>query len=64
MKHDGLIYRMFQSPQIANGKPYKQLVVPSNMRNQVMKLAHNTIFAGYQGIRKTKQKYSWILLAL
>lgn len=63
MKHDGLIYRMFQSPQIANGKLYKQLVVPSNMRNQVMKLAHDTIFAGHQGIRKAKQKYSWILLA-
>ena len=55
-RHDGLIYRMFQSPHIASGKLYKQLVVPTNLRNQVMKLAHDTIFAGHQGIRKSKAK--------
>ena len=41
-RHDGLMYRMFQSPNIASGKLYKQPVVPSNLRNQFMKLAQDT----------------------
>ena len=55
-KHAGLIYRMFQSPRVADGKVHKQLLVPTSMRDHVLRLAHDSIFGGHQGIRKTKAK--------
>ena len=55
-KHAGLIYRMFQSPHVADGKVHKQLLVPSSMREHVLRLAHDSIFGGHQGISKTKAK--------
>ena len=53
-RHAGLIYRMFHSPHVADGKVHKQLLVPSNLRDHVLRLAHDSIFGGHQGIRKTK----------
>lgn len=55
-KHAGLIYRMFQSPRVADGKVHRQLLVPSSIRDHVLRLAHDSIFGGHQGIRKTKAK--------
>ncbi|PIK52140.1 hypothetical protein BSL78_10987 [Apostichopus japonicus] len=39
-----------------NDKPSDQLVVPEKFRNQVMKLAHDSIMAGHLGIAKTTDK--------
>ena len=55
-KHAGLIYRMFQSPRVADSKVHRQLLVPSSIRDHVLRLAHDSIFGGHQGIRKTKAK--------
>lgn len=55
-KEKGIIYRYFSSPKVDNGKLFKLLVVPSNLRDQVMKLAHDSILGGHLGVRKTISK--------
>ena len=55
-QHNGLIYRIFQSPKVNNGQRCEQLVVPLKFRQHVLYLAHDSILAGHQGVRKTKVK--------
>ena len=55
-QHNGLIYRIFQSPKVNNGQRCEQLVVPLKFRQHVLHLAHDSILAGHQGVRKTKVK--------
>ena len=47
---------MFQSHRVADGKLHRQLLVPPSIRDHVLRLAHDSIFGGHQGIRKTKAK--------
>ena len=52
----GLLYRMFQSPKVNDNKVIKQLVVPKQYRDTVMKLAHDFIMSGHLGIEKTTDR--------
>ena len=53
---DGIIYREFQSPTVEYGECIRQVVVPKQFRDQVMKLAHESILGGHQGPKKTADK--------
>ena len=53
-----LLYRVFSSPEIDQGKVTVQLVIPQKFRQKVMHLAHDSVMAGHLGSRKT---YSRIL---
>ncbi len=52
----GILYRQFQAPNVEHGDVIRQVVVPHDFRNQVMKLAHEAVFGGHQGSSKTKDK--------
>ena len=52
----GLLYRMFQSPKVSDNKLFKQLVVPKQYRDTVLKLAHDCIMSGHLGIKKTTDR--------
>ena len=53
---DGILYREFQSPVVEYGECIQQVVVPKQYRDQVMKLAHESILGGHQGPKKTADK--------
>ena len=53
---NGMLYRTFQSPNVEHGNTYHQVVVPGQFRKQVMHLAHETLFGGHQGAKKTSDK--------
>ncbi|MEW8548415.1 MAG: hypothetical protein AB2693_33340, partial [Candidatus Thiodiazotropha sp.] len=55
-KHNNLIYRLFQSPGTENNKLFKQLLVPTKLRDQVLRLAHDSVLAGHLGSKKTKER--------
>ena len=55
-QHNGLIYRIFQSPKVNIGQRCGKLVVPLKFRQHVLHLAHDSILAGHQEVRKTKVK--------
>ena len=46
----GLLYRHYQTEQ---GCEVKQLVVPNNLRQRVLNLAHESIMSGHLGVKKT-----------
>ena len=48
---NGLLYRVFK--RSADENEVKQLMVPEIYRSKVLKLGHETIFAGHLGIKKT-----------
>ena len=48
----GLYYREFKKGDTV-GRVYSQLVIPSKLRVEVLKIAHDGIMAGHLGIRKT-----------
>lgn len=50
-KSRGLVYKVAKSR--ANDKVSKQMVVPTKLRKQVMAVAHESVFAGHLGIKKT-----------
>ncbi|XP_078000810.1 uncharacterized protein LOC144453400 [Glandiceps talaboti] len=52
----GLIYREFQSPNIDHGRVFTQLVVPLKFRQNVLRLAHESIVGGHLGSKKTRDK--------
>ena len=52
----GILYREFQSPTFQFGEKLQQVVVPRQYRDQVIKLAHESILGGHQGIQKTTDK--------
>ncbi|XP_062602901.1 uncharacterized protein LOC134264647 [Saccostrea cucullata] len=51
-----LLYREFSSPRVSNGKVFRQLIIPKQYRDMVMKLAHESIMAGHLGVRKTTDR--------
>ena len=50
---DRVLCRVFKHPHVNNGKPVRQVVVPEQLRKQVMELAHDSIMGGHLGIWKT-----------
>ena len=42
-----LLYRVFQSQEIENGKVFRQLIVPAGYRETVLKLAHESVMGGH-----------------
>ena len=50
---DRVLCRVFKHSHVKNGKPVLQVMVPEQLRRQVMKLAHDSIMGGHLGIRKT-----------
>ncbi|XP_033728194.1 uncharacterized protein LOC117317492 [Pecten maximus] len=55
-KHRGLIYREYQSPAVANGRTFKQLVVPTKYRENVLRLAHESMMSGHLGAKRTSDR--------
>ena len=62
---DGLLYRKWRPHGSAEGdlRTCKQLVLPQQCRQQVLRLAHDVPMAGHMGIARTKerilQRYYW-----
>ena len=56
VKKAGILYREFYPKGDANQDVRRQVVVPSKYRKQVMRLAHESLLGGHQGIRKTIDK--------
>ena len=52
----GILYRVFQNPQVNDENPVKQVVVPRVLRMRVMALAHDSILGGHLGVKKTTDK--------
>ena len=51
---DRLLRLVFKHPHVNNGKPVRQVVVPEQLRKQVMEIAHDSMIGvGQLGIRKT-----------
>nr|XP_018672786.1 uncharacterized protein zf(cchc)-26 isoform X2 [Ciona intestinalis] len=53
VKKMNLLYRQFWNPNVNDGKPILQLLVPSNLRNKIIGIAHDSIMAGHMGVKKT-----------
>ena len=49
----GVLYRQFQKD---SDKVLKQVVVPVDLREEVIRTAHDSVFGGHMGIRKTREK--------
>ena len=56
VKRNGIMYREFYPNEKKNQDVRRQVVVPQRYRRQVMRLAHESILGGHQGIRKTLDK--------
>ena len=52
----GILYRVFPSPRVNEGKPVKQVMLPRVLRAQVTALAHESDRGGHLGAKKTKDK--------
>ena len=52
----GILYRVFSHPRVNGGNEIRQVVVPENLRNQVIELAHSSLMGGHMGIRKTSDR--------
>ena len=50
-EHDDILYRYCQLDVAAEVR--RQLVVPRSLRAQVLRVAHETIMSGHQGVKKT-----------
>ena len=53
---NGIVFREYRSPAIDHGKTFNQLVVPKPYRSQVLRLAHDSAFAGHLKTRKTTDR--------
>ena len=55
---DGLLYRKWRPDGSAEGdlRTCKQLVLPQQCRQQVLRLAHDVPLAGHMGIARTKER--------
>lgn len=52
-KKNDLMFRQYSTHVGDREKSYSQLVVPDKFRNQVMKLAHDSLLAGHLGTQRT-----------
>ena len=56
IKKDGILFRIFQPNSTNTDKVVKQVVLPFQLRSQVMSLAHESLMGGHLGIKKTFDK--------
>lgn len=49
----GLLMRKYCSPTVEQGKMFSQLVVPTTLREKVMRMGHETLMAGHLAARKS-----------
>ncbi|XP_038054655.1 uncharacterized protein LOC119726874 [Patiria miniata] len=56
VKKKDMLVREFTSPNVEKGRLFKQLVVPSKYREQVMKVAHDSVMSGHLGAKKTSDR--------
>ena len=54
-KRRGILYRI-RSRVDGLDECSKQIMVPKTLRKKVMEVAHNSIFGGHLGIKKTKDR--------
>ncbi|XP_060062936.1 uncharacterized protein LOC132543450 [Ylistrum balloti] len=54
--HKDLLYREFQSPKVANGRVFRQLILPEKYRHTVMRLAHESIMSGHLAAKRTTSR--------
>ena len=63
-KKNGLLYRKHQETK--TGRSFNQLVVPKELRRQVMSVNHESAFSGHLGAKKTEvrilQNFFWPLI--
>jgi len=52
----GVMYRVYTKPSVNDGKPIRQVLVPTSLRSQVMKTAHDSILGGHLGVKKTTDR--------
>ncbi|KAH3717167.1 hypothetical protein DPMN_059947 [Dreissena polymorpha] len=55
-ERNGFLYREFTSPKHNKGEPVCQLVVPKEFRDEIMKIAHESLLGGHLGMQKTLDK--------
>lgn len=53
---NNILYREYTNPKSNNGKPVKQLMVPSSLRKEVLLKAHDCIMSGHLGVKKTTDR--------
>ena len=51
-KMNGLLYRKLQETK--TGRSFNQLVVPKELRRQLMSVNHESVFSGHLGAKKTE----------
>ena len=51
-----ILYRVYSPPKVNGGIEIRQVVVPKNLRSQVIELAHSSLLGGHMGIRKTSDR--------
>ena len=51
---DGVLYRQFQKSNQTGS--YEQLLIPKEMRKEVLHQAHDSLLAGHLGVKKTKSR--------
>ena len=54
-KRKGILYRI-RSRVDGLGECSKQIMIPKTLRKKVMEIAHDSIFGGHLGIKKTKDR--------
>ena len=63
LKKNDLLYRKFSSPNVEQGKIFKQLIVPEQYRELVMQLAHESMLTGHlsvtSSVHKVLSEYYW-----
>ena len=52
----GILYREYQSPPGSGSTTTQQVVLPKKLRSQVLKVAHESLLGGHQGIKKTSDR--------
>jgi len=53
----GVRYCVYKHLNVNRGKSLKQVMVPAQLRNRIMELAHGSIMRGHMGIKKTMDKF-------
>lgn len=60
VKSNDVLYRNYK---LSMGRAFKQVVVPKKLREQILRVAHESVMAGHQGVRKKTdrvlQEYFW-----
>jgi len=51
--NDGILYRVYKHPKVSE---IRQVIVPQTLRRQVLNVAHDSLFGGHLGIKKTRER--------